>query len=352
MFDDPPEGRAERARSGKAGRLALGLLLVLVFVAVLMGGGALAYYSWCQGAGGPQRPVTLKVPQGATGSETVARLHRQGVVRCEAVTRYSLSGRGMSGSVQAGTYHLTTNMEAGDALDALAQGTVARSVTLTIPEGYRLTQIASRVQSELGIPAKRFLTTATSGTYDLPPYLPKGKRTVEGFLFPTTYDFARSTLSSDTVIGRLLQEFGAQTEPLPWGNAAKHGVTPYEIVTIASMIEKEAASPSDGAKIASVIYNRLEAHMPLGIDATLLYVDRTPGDGLSESEIRSRSPYNTRLRTGLPPTPIASPQASSIRAALEPARTNFLYYLGCGKNGRLIFTSSYRHFLQLKSTCL
>jgi UPF0755 protein len=273
------------------------------------------------------------------------------VVRCGLVSRIELKRRG--GSIEAGTYHLTTSMTLDDAFDRLDAGPVAPpSVRLTIPEGWRLTQIASRVDEVLHVPAKDFLAAAESGDYALEPYLPAGTKSLEGFLFPNTYRFPVRGVDSADVITKLLQDFGAEARALPWAKAKSLGVSDYQVVTIASMIEREARVDRDRAKIAAVIYNRLKIGMPLGIDATLQYIDPDPSNGLTDSDLHIDSPYNTRLHAGLPPTPIASPGLPSLQAALQPANVDYLYYVLCGADGHHEFTNSYDRFLQLKAQCL
>jgi UPF0755 protein len=225
------------------------------------------------------------------------------------------------------------------------------TVDVTIPEGYRLTQIAARVQEDLRIPARKFLA-ADDGTWSLPPYLPKGKP-LEGFLFPNTYEFAKRGTNPNDVIRRLLDEFGSIAKDLPWKEAEdRTGLSAYELVIVASMIEEEAGVDRDRPLIASVIYNRLRDGMALGIDATLQYVDPDPSNGLTESDFHIDSPYNTRERVGLPPTPIASPGEKSLRAALEPADTDYLYYVLCGEDGHHAFSTDYDQFLRDKAQCL
>jgi UPF0755 protein len=189
------------------------------------------------------------------------------------------------------------------------------------------------VEEVLGIPARPFLAAAGSGEWSLPPYLPEDAESLEGFLFPETYRFVEGTTRAKDVIGRLLEQFGTEAETLPWANAEALGVTPYEVVVIASMIEKEAKLPEERTLIAGVIYNRIEAGMVLGIDATLLYDDPTPDGQLSFSDLEHDSPYNTRINAGIPPTPIASPGRASLEAALNPADTEFFYYVLCGEDG-------------------
>jgi UPF0755 protein len=342
-----PPGRRRKRRRG------LILVLVLLLLVVSVGVAAFTYYRWCQGGSGSGRDVTVVVPRGASGTEVVSMLHDKAVIRCGGlVSRIAL--RSKKQSFQAGSYWLTTNMGFDAALAALAKGPAAApAVRFTIPPGWRVTQIAARAEQLLDVPRQEFEDAAFGGTYSLPPYLPKGSPSVEGFLLPNTYQFPKHKNTADSVITYLLDQFRSQAGGLPWKNAKKLGVNDYEIVTIASMIERETGYPPDRAKVAAVIYNRLKMGMALQIDATLLYDDPTPGDNsLSNSDLESNSPYNTRNRPGLPPTPIASPSLASLRAALQPADVNYLYYVKCGSKGRSAFTASYQEFLHLKAQCL
>ncbi len=349
----PPRPALEPpGRHRRAGRRGLGILVALALLAAVAGAGVLRYYSWCAGASGPTTPLTFRVPEGASGSEVVDALHAKGIIRCGLMSTYLLRRSGLADSLRAGTFHLTTNLTPNAAFRALSSPAPPATVRFTIPEGYRLTQIAERSASELGIPAGQFLALANGGTYSLSPYLPRGRKTTEGFLFPNTYRFVKGETTAGDVIERLLHQFGEEVRNLDWARAKALGVSPYQVVTIASMIEREAKVPGDRAKIAAVIYNRLRAHMPLGIDATLEYVDPTPGDGLSESELAMSGPYNTRLHVGLPPTPIASPGLPSIEAALDPAHVDYLYYVLCGQDGHHAFAASFGRFQRLKGRCL
>jgi UPF0755 protein len=346
LADD--ESRATRPRR----RRGLRLLLVLVLLVLAAGLAGFSYYRWCQGGDGNGQRVTVEIPQGASGSEIVTTLHDRGVIRCGLVSRVVLRSR--HETIQAGTYRLSTNMGLDEAFAALSRGPLAPpSIRFTIPPGWRITQIAARAQRLMGLPASSFTEAALAGDHALPPYLPAGTHSVEGFLLPNTYRFPEHGNTADGVIAKLLEQFRPQAGDLPWGNAANLGVSDYQIVTIASMIEKETGYPPDRAKVAAVIYNRLDRGMPLQIDATLLYDDPTPGDDtLSASDLRSNSPYNTRVHEGLPPTPIASPSVASIRAALQPAKVDYLYYVKCGPKGRSEFTASYAEFLRAKARCL
>ncbi len=336
MQDAPPRGEIApgRHRADRRSRRGFVVVLIVSLLVVAAGVGAVGYYSWCQGASGRPEPVAFEVAEGANGSQIVDALHEQGVVRCGMVTKWLLRRSGLESEFRAGSFELTTNMTPDAAFEVLTTPPEAiPTVRLTLPEGYRLTQIADRVEETLGIPARRFLKASERDDWVLEPYLPADASSIEGFLFPETYEFIEGQTKPGDVIRKLLDQFETESQTLPWDNAAELGVTPYEIVVIASMIEEEAALERERALIAGVIYNRLELGMTLGIDATLLYDDPTPDGQLSFSDLEFDSPYNTRINPGLPPTPIASPGRASLEAALAPAETDFLFYVLCGADG-------------------
>lgn len=240
-------------------------------------------------------------------------------------------------------------MRLGEVFELLELGPqdTAPTVTVTIPEGLRVEQVAETIAEQLGLSRRKFLEAATGGAYSLPPYLPPGAETVEGFLYPETYEF-RTTASVEDVINRQLEQFRAEAEGLPWGRARELGVTQYEVVVIASLIEREARVDEDRAKIAAVIYNRLAKGMKLEIDATVLYALPEHKERLLFEDLEYPSPYNTYLHEGLPPGPIASPGLASLAAALRPADADYLYYVVIDESGRHGFTDSYEEFLRLK----
>ena len=345
----PRQTRRHRAR-----RPHWGLRITLVLTLLLAGTGfaAMRYYDSCQEASGPQDPVAFEVAEGTSGSQIVDGLVEREVLRCSLVSKWILRRGGYDGDFRAGTFELTTNMTPEGAFDVLtAPVEPVRVVRLTIPEGYRLTQIAERVADTVGIPERRFLSALEEGGYSLEPYLPADAESVEGFLFPETYQVAKRGTTPDDVITRLLDQFATEAEAFDWDRAEDLGVTPYEVVIVASMIEKEAALDEERTLIAGVIYNRLELGMPLGIDATLLYADPTPDGQLSSSDLETDTPYNTRIRVGLPPTPIASPGRASLEAALAPEDTDFLYYVLCGEDGHHEFGLSLEEHEANRAAC-
>jgi uncharacterized YceG family protein len=171
------------------------------------------------------------------------------------------------------------------------------------------------------------------------------RRPLEGFLFPALYDFLAKTTSKQLVAAQL-QAFRRNWDSLDLSYARSRNLTPYDVLIIASMVEREAQVPSERAKVAAVIYNRLKARMPLGIDATIRYgLHVPPTEPLHESQLQSDSPYNTRNRLGLPPTPIANPGLAAMQAAAKPAKVDYLYFVRKPDHRHHYFTANYDDFV-------
>lgn len=334
---------AHRAR-GSAGR---GLLILLLVIVVLTGG-TFAVYGYATGASGPSRPVAVEVPEGATASDVGALLEDAGVVRSALAFRLSAGFQGLEESLLAGMYDLRTNMTVGQALSALEDGPVVETVTVTIPEGLEVREIAGEVSEILEVDPEAFVGSATSGEHYLPPYLPEGTPTVEGFLFPKTYEFDPQA-DTEQVVATLLAQFEEEASTLDWSRADDLGLSPYEVVIVASMIEREARAEEDRAKVSAVIHNRLREGMALQIDATVQYALPEENRLLTLEDYEYPSPYNTYLHSGLPPTPIASPGLASLDAALNPANVDYLYFLVVDpETGAHEFAETYEEFLRLK----
>ncbi len=169
---------------------------------------------------------------------------------------------------------------------------------------------------------------------------------LEGFLFPATYEFTQHT-PSERLVRDQLAFFRQQWRRVNLRYAKSKNLTPYDVLIIASMIEKETVVPSERRLVSAVIYNRLRERMPLGIDATLRYGRNVPGtEPLKQSDIDSDNPYNTRKLLGLPPTPISNPGLASLRAAARPAAVDYLYFVRKGESTRHFFTASHAEFCQ------
>jgi UPF0755 protein len=176
-----------------------------------------------------------------------------------------------------------------------------------------------------------------------------GRHPLEGFLFPATYQFTART-TARRLVANQLSAFRRNWRGIDLRYARSKNLTPYDVLVIASMVEKEAVAPEERGKIARVIYNRLHKRMTLGIDATIRYAFRVPGtESLRESQLNSDSPYNTRKYAGLPPTPIANPGLASLRAAAHPAAGDWLYFVQKPDKVHHFFTASEREFINYKN---
>jgi uncharacterized YceG family protein len=233
-----------------------------------------------------------------------------------------------------------------------------RPFKIVFPEGFTRSQMAHRVTAVAEIAQReRGRKPALSGS----PYLAVTNRPrrepgfgrkrypLEGFLFPATYDFTIHTTPAQLVADQL-DAFRSNWAKVNLRYAHSKNLTAYDVLTIASMIERETAAPEERQLVAAVIYNRLHLHMPLGIDATLRYgLNIPPTESIRQSQLDSTSPYNTGKRPGLPPTPIANPGLASIQAAAHPAHVNFLYYVRKPDKKHHFFTASFTAFERYKA---
>jgi uncharacterized YceG family protein len=226
---------------------------------------------------------------------------------------------------------------------------------VVFPEGFTRRLMAQRVAAVARIArrerhvkpglASRTYLAATSRTR-VPPCFRGTAHGMEGFLFPATYEFFPKTTSAQLVDDQL-GAFCDNWEKVDLAYAGRKNLTQYDVLIIASMVEKETLSPDERQLVAAVIYNRLHAGMPLGIDATLRYgLKIPPTESIHESQLASDSPYNTRKHTGLPPTPIANPGLASMQAAAHPAKVDYLYFVRKPDKKHHFFTASYQAFQQ------
>ena len=226
---------------------------------------------------------------------------------------------------------------------------------IVFPEGFTRAQMTVRVHDVAQIARRKShrpvkLSSTAYGLASrhalLPCFRPKRQTNLEGFLFPATYDFVGSTTSAQLVQDQLTA-FCQRWSRVDLRYASKKNLTPYDVLIIASMVEKETLAPSERPLVAAVIYNRLHEHMPLGIDATLRYgLHIPPTQSILESQLASDNPYNSRKLLGLPPTPIANPGLASIIAAAHPAHVDYLYFVRKPDKVHHFFTASDTAFAQ------
>ncbi len=290
--------------------------------------------------------VTVVVPPHSSASQVGDLLARDGVVSSAFFFEVRATLAGERSDLRSGTYHMQQDMTYGDALTLLTTPPPAAKVSeLTISEGRTRREINALLRSQ-GFHGSYLATTRRSPLLNPRQYgAPAGTPSLEGFLFPSTYQL-RDPIRIGDLVADQLRTFRSRFAGVNLGYARSKHLTPYDVLIIASMVEAEAQTAHDRPLIASVIYNRLRDAMPLQIDATTRYATGNYTRPLTVSELNSPSPYNTRINKGLPPTPISNPGMASINAAAHPAATNYLYFVvkPCG-NGEQVFTSSYQQFL-------
>jgi UPF0755 protein len=328
-------------------------LVALGLVGAFFGTVALGAFIWLHsigvyGSSDPGREVAVTIPEGANAEEVGTILVDSGVISSGLGWRIYLFRHGGSEDIQAGDYMLRTGLVPEDALaEILEEGPAGPEVwRVTFPEGLWLTEMAARLEEGTDLSGAKFLRLV-EGAKVPSSLLPEDVDTLEGLLFPSTYEFLKDATERDVVL-RMVEQMEEQLADLDLSMAGKVNLTEYDIVTIASMIEAETRVDEERPKVARVIYNRLSQGIALGIDATFLYALRERKDSLTASELAIDSPYNLRQNVGLPPTPIGAPGAASLQAAADPAQGDWLYYVLADCEGNHAFSSSNSEFLQDK----
>jgi UPF0755 protein len=272
-------------------------------------------------------PVVVTIPKGASVSEVGDMLDDAGVVSSSTLFSVRVTLDGKRSDLLPGTYMLHENESYGDAIDDLTTPPQERgAVTVTIPEGLSRTQIAPLVK-QAGLTGRYVKASVRSKYINPKHYGAQGRaRNLEGFLFPDTYELKSGAPVSD-LVQLQLQDFRRRIKQVNMRYARSKNLTVYDLLIIASMIEREVQVPHERRLVAAVIYNRLHDGMPLGIDATIRFAVGNYTTPLTQSQLNSPSAYNTRLRAGLPPGPIGNPGLAAIRAAAHPAKVGYLFYV-------------------------
>lgn len=277
---------------------------------------------------GRAHDVVVAVPPQATAGQVGKILKQSGLVRSSLVFSIYARLRGMDGRIKAGEYSLSNGLSTPEVLRELVDGRLAVQ-SFTVPEGFTTVQVADLLVSKGLIDREKFFEAVAEENF---PYsfvedLPKSERRLEGYLFPDTYQVTRGS-SESSIIDLMLKRFDQEMKELDYpALAGRMGMTLHEAVTIASMVEREARIDEERPLIAGVIHNRINKSMPLQIDATVQYALGTSKPKIYYKDLEVDSPYNTYKIPGLPPGPIAMPGKASLLAAVNPARTNYLYYV-------------------------
>ena len=275
-------------------------------------------------AGEGEGQVRVVIPQGVGVGQIGDLLAEKGVISSPFFFKARARVSGRAGDLKPGAFRLRKDMSYVAALDALSEGPPPDIVRVTVPEGRARREVKTLIGNQLK--GDYLGLTRRSSLIDPRRYGAKRATSLEGFLFPATYDVKKGRPMAD-LVALQLRAFKREFAKVDMREARRANLTPYEVLTIASMVDREAQIRRERPLVASVIYNRLREGIPLGIDATIRFATNNWNRPLRQSQLAIDSPFNTRSRRGLPPGPIGSPGLAAIRAAAKPAKTGFLFYV-------------------------
>lgn len=354
----PPKGQPAPARHKKRRkkRRMSGFVKVLIILLVGLLIGFLAFQFMEHMMASEEEPVnltgqtvTVTIPEGATTRDIAHILKENKLIKNEFLFRLSSKMDGFDGTYQQGTYEIDTGLSKTQIMELLQTGVVMEQRKVTIPEGYTAKQIAERAEEAEVCTAQEFLDECNTGTFDYEflQNLPEREYRLEGYLFPSTY-FLSDEMTAHDLIDMMLAKFDEVYQKYKSDiDSGEYSLD--EIVTIASMVEKEISVPEERPRAAGVMYNRLKQGMSLGIDATVYYAVGKVGGELTKEDLNTESPYNTRKKEGLPLGPISNPGEASIEAAVHPESHNYLYYVleAQGKQNH-VYCETYEEFTAAK----
>ena len=316
----------------------LGVLVVLV----LLGLGVYFYMTAQYGPYGKGGIVEL--PKGSSVEQIARTLEEKDIIRNAWSFKLLVKFKKVQSKLQAGEYEFEPEMTTQEVLDKIVRG--ERLVyKLLIPEGYNFTQIAAAIEKAGIAPAaevkKYFRDPAMLAQLGFPA------DSLEGYLYPATYDYERST-KLEALLGQMIKSFKQNFDTSLREAAMQRGLTVPQVVTLASIIEKETGLASERPLISSVFHNRLNIGMPLQTDPTVIYGLPNFDGNLRKQDLQNPHPYNTYVHVGLPPGPIASPGKASLKAAVEPATTNYLFFVSKKDNSHAFSSTLAEHEAMVK----
>lgn len=352
LRDERPRPPRPPKRSGR-GKL-LGLLFLLLLVLALVAGALFVggkVLDRLQGSDAPDfegegtGEAVVQIEPGDTAGDVADTLLEKGVVASRKAFFDVAASDPRATGLQPGFYQLRLEMSAASAFELLLDPSSRLIGRVTVPEGRNVEQTLEILAENSEIPLEEYKAAAADPSkLGLPDY---AENRLEGFLFPATYEIEPGTTAVQ-VLTLMVDRFkqAADTVGLEEG-AAELGRSPYDVVIVASLIEREVKHDDEYGQVSRVVYNRLDQGIPLGIDAAVAFgVGKNAGEPLTESDLAKDTPYENRRKTGLPPTPIASPGEATLTGALQPVDGDILYYVLATEDGRSLFTSDYNEFLR------
>jgi len=267
--------------------------------------------------------VIVDIKQGSTGGQIAKMLYEKGLIKNTSAFSFYLKQNDLDGQLKAGRMIFQENFTLPEIVDVLLEGK-SMEFAVTLLEGWTAQQIANYLEEENITSAEDFMECLNSCEFDF-TFIPDNY--LEGYLYPDTYFVSIESFSNERFITRLISTLENKLSDDDWYAISTSNRDLEDIMIMASIIEREERNDAEKATVAGILWNRIDANIGLGADATVLYaLGRTSG-GLNYDDLQVDSPYNTRLYAGLPPTPISNPSIESIRAALYPKDTNYWYYL-------------------------
>ena len=345
MTSGPLPPSPNRSSWGKriAGLVVVGIALAMIGTAVLLVRGPEETTDY---AGGGTGEVTVVISSGDTLTEIGRKLEDAGVVLAASSFINAATVDERASSIGPGRYTMRRQMSSTEAIELMLDPASRADSRLVLPEGLRVEQTVAIAADATSLPKSDFQEVLrTPKQLDLPAF---AKDRPEGFLFPATYDLTGEE-TAKSVLRTLVKRFKEASADVELeARAGDVGLTPYEALIVASLVQAEVA-PGDFAKAARVIYNRLEQNMPLQLDSTVSYALGITDIQLNEDQLATSSPYNTYVRRGLPPRPINSPGEAAMEAALNPAKGKWLYFVSVDpRTNETKFAKTYDRFLELK----
>lgn len=344
------ENVKKKKKKNTKGKIVIVLLIIIILIPLM----AFRYYKEGLLAMDSNNPkdVSMTIPASTSSATIGEMLHENGLVKHPLIFRYQIKSKGVGGQLKAGDYELSTGMNIDEIIDSLTKGGRSQNTKrFTIPEGYEIRQIADRLSKEELVDHDKFLELVSDKAnfeeeFDFLKLLDDGQN-LEGFLFPSTYEIFLGS-SEEEIIEKMLGEFEKIYENDLRSKIDQIGLSFNEIITLASIVEREGKVEEELPIMSAVFHNRIEQGMMLQSCATVQYILGERKEVLSNEDTRTPSPFNTYINQGLPPSPIASPGKIALIAAVNPADVDYLFFVLTGEDGTHTFTKTYNEHLNAK----